>query len=53
MQVLLKAKETLNLEHLPLLVDKKMSHNSMFIVMTLLGESLNDVKRRQHGKVFR
>jgi hypothetical protein len=40
-------------KHFPLLIDKKQSPDRMFIVMTLLGESLADLKRRKPERVFR
>lgn len=40
-------------DRFPTLIDQRKGPENMFIVMTLLGESLADIKRRQPGRVFR
>ena len=43
-------------QHLPTLIDHSEPHSSsssMFIVMTLLGKSLGDIKRAYRKRIFR
>jgi hypothetical protein len=53
-QVLKKAAEKPEWQHcFPTLFDQRQLDTRMFIVMTLLGESLADIKRRQPDRIFR
>jgi len=48
-----KNEEQSKRKHFPSLFDQKKLHDRMFIVMTLLGESLADIKRRRQERIFR
>lgn len=47
-----KNEEQSKRKHFPSLFDQKKLHDRMFIVMTLLGESLADIKRRRQERIF-
>jgi hypothetical protein len=40
-------------QHFPTLIDVMQKNDRMFIVMTLLGDSLADIKRKRPDRIFR